>query len=197
MKGLIFVLLLCPALALADSFPASYRVTGVAADDELNIRAAPDAGAALLGSYAPTRANVEVLALSDDGAWAQVPLPEGAGWVALRFLAPMPAAEGIPRPLTCLGTEPFWSVSLQGTGARYATPEADLPLILQSEVVADDGFLLATSDENDWQRTAIIARAACSDGMSDRPFGLTYTGFVAGPGGMAFVERGCCTLDGG
>src|SRR5262245_52405013 len=37
--------------------------------------------------------------------------------------APAPAAADLPARLTCVGTEPFWSVTLEGGKARVATPE--------------------------------------------------------------------------
>ena len=114
MRRLVAALaLLWPLPTWAETLPALFAVTGVAADDVLNIRAAPDAGAAAVGSFDPTRINIEVLDVSADGTWGMVGLPEGNGWVAMRFLERQEAVAGsIPHPSTCIGTEPFWTLGL-------------------------------------------------------------------------------------
>lgn len=171
-------------------------MTGVAANDVLNIRAAPSAGAAAIGAYPPTRTGIEVLALSDDGRWGLVGLPEGNGWVAMRFLAPEPvAADRIPRPLHCLGTEPFWSVHLDAGHAAYSAPGADIALTPVTEAVAPEGYLALLADGRGGTWTMLVGRGQCSDGMSDRTFGWQAQVFRAG-GGNALLS-GCCTLDGG
>ncbi len=109
MRWAVFCLALClalwPALADADDFPASFRVTGVAADVVLNIRAAPEAG----------RAGPGRLCADPRGCrrcWACPLTAPGAGAACRRGgmggdAVPVPDAcgEGLPRPLTCLGTE--------------------------------------------------------------------------------------------
>ena len=75
-------------LPVSTNLPARFSVTGVAADDVLNVRAAPDPAAPILAELPPDATGVEVIALSDDGAWALLPRPEGQGWASTRFLAP-------------------------------------------------------------------------------------------------------------
>ena len=72
--------------ARAQDLPATFRVSGVAGWDVLNVRAGPSAGAPVLATLRPDARGIEVLALSADGGWALVPLPEGPGWAARRFL---------------------------------------------------------------------------------------------------------------
>lgn len=73
----------------ADSgFPALYDVAGVAADDVLNIRAAPAAGAPVIGALAHDARAVELLGLDATGRWARLNIAEGQGWAALRHLRP-------------------------------------------------------------------------------------------------------------
>lgn len=199
MRGFLALLLACIATpVLADPWPAAYRVDGVAAADVLNIRAAPDAGAEVLATIAPFAMSVEVLGRSPDGRWGEVGLPEGNGWVNMRFLAatPTPAGE-LPRPLSCLGTEPFWSIQFPARGgAVWSDPETpDLALDLVEETVVDGqwgGFLLRLADAQGALHTLTVTRARCSDGMSDRAFGFSVLRVSSrGPA----LERGCCTLD--
>lgn len=188
------------AMAQGMDYPALRDVTGVAAGDVLNIRAEPDAGAPILGSYAPDRRRIEVLRLSDDGRWAQVGLPEGNGWVALRYLAPLAKGPDLPLPVTCSGTEPFWSLDITDKGGVFRTPEGQSLLQLTDTGVARNGFDAALADDagRPWQ---VIAQAMqCSDGMSDRQYGwralLSGLG-SAEAGGGAEIYAGCCSFDGG
>lgn len=189
---------LCLALAApvsAQQLPATYSVSGVAANDVLNIRAAPSADAPVLGSFDPFRINIEVLALSDDGRWGMVPLPEGNGWVAMRFLDLQPATAGLPRPFVCGGTEPFWTVGLYPGGDEYVTPEGRQDLALIAENVAADGYMATLSGEDGTEWTMLVDREMCSDGMSDRVFGWKTLIFRAGMSENTLLS-GCCTMDG-
>ena len=114
---LVLIGVVLPHLAQAQdtgvSFPALYDVTGVAADDVLNIRATASAASPVLGTLPPDAAAVEVVALS--GGWAVVNAADRSGFVALRFLARQ-AQRRLVRPghcrMTCLGTEPFWCLAM-------------------------------------------------------------------------------------
>jgi len=182
---------------VAQPLPAQYGVTGVAANDVLNIRAEPSAGAPIIGALDPYRINVEVLELSADGNWGWVGLPEGNGWVSMRFLERQEVIAGsIPRPLSCGGTEPFWGIGLYPGGEEYATPDGRTDLVLVSENLAPDGYMATLSGEDGTEWTMIIDRNHCSDGMSDRTFGFQTLIFVSG-GAEPMLLSGCCTMDGG
>ena len=75
MIRILLTLLFLALPAQAQDFPALYAVTGVAADDVLNIRSRPDAGAPIIGALAPDSTGVEVLGRS--GNWALVSAGEG------------------------------------------------------------------------------------------------------------------------
>lgn len=171
--------------------PALFTVTGVDWDDVLNLRAEPDAAAAIAGTLQPGSMDVEVLSLSPDGQWGLVPLGEGSGWVAMRFLvrqreAPTP----LPRPLLCRGTEPFWSLTLDSQGHVFERPGEGVQFLRQHGEVAGFGGGVMAFDLDGQTLDLTIVREACSDGMSDRPYGLTA--FVWNRG-ETFLE-GCCTL---
>lgn len=197
-RTILMILALCAAtVAQGQEFPATYQVTGVAADDVLNIRAEPSAGAAKVGEIGPYGFNIEVLGLSEDGSWAMVPMPEGIGWVAKRFLQPTPPADPwlVPRPLSCSGTEPFWSLGLYPKGAEWATPETPrTDLTVTEESVAARGYRMRAEEGPTRVYHLTITRAQCSDGMSDRRFGLAASLFIESPDGNALLS-GCCTLD--
>ncbi|MBN2630910.1 MAG: hypothetical protein JXR75_10275 [Rhodobacteraceae bacterium] len=186
-----------PALAFGQSFPASYAVKGVSANDVLNIRKDPSATAQSEGHIGPFAMNVEVLETTPDGKWGRVGIPEGNGWVAMAFLELTLPDDPlmIPRPFSCFGTEPFWSVSLYAGGAEYHSPETGaVMLTLGHEAVAPEGFLFSLEEGPTRSRTMIVTRESCSDGMSDRAFGFATRMFIEAPDGNAAFQ-GCCTLD--
>lgn len=191
---LTFLLLLATPLR-AEEFPATYAVTGVASDDVLNIRARPDAGSAIIGALDPDATGVEVLGTA--GNWAVVSTGEGTGYASLRFLEREPGPEwnALERPLTCLGTEPFWSLEINpeaGT-TRFLTPEDQSP---PPEAVT------ALWPAEPWAQSAavglgdgvaVLTGAECSDGMSDRAYGIAVDIFRSGPSGAVRLS-GCCSL---
>jgi uncharacterized membrane protein len=169
-------------------------VTGVAADDVLNIRAAPDAGSAIIGALEPDATGVEVVGVS--GTWALVNTAESSGYAALRFLQRElgPAWNALQTPLNCLGTEPFWSLEIDPVAGltRFRTPEdpedgialigeiwPGMPWAPAAAVALPDGL-------------AVLYPLACSDGMSDRSYAISVDLFLQGS------ERtrlsGCCRM---
>lgn len=194
----LFLALIWPTVLAAQmaDLPALYDVTGVAADDVLNVRTAPDASGQKIGALEPSAIGIEVVKLNPARSWGQINLGETAGWVSMRFLARQPGQEAgdkIPTPMWCYGTEPFWSLEIRasevtfsdpGMGAdpitMYRQPVGQLPSSPRAALVAGD-------------ITGFISREACNDGMSDQRFGRRVDFFRTGNGG-SFPLSGCCTL---
>ena len=177
--------------------PALYSVTGVAADDVLNVRAAPDGSANVIGELAHDRTGIEVVALSREGKWAQVNIGEGAGWTSMRFLMPAPAPTtilGLPAGLQCFGTEPFFDITFfDEMNLILSTPETETGHAITANSPAPEfvnlpetGFRFAWRQNRDIV-TAHILPGVCSDGMSDRRYGLHY---IDDQG----LRQGCCSL---
>ena len=190
---LILVLLAAPALATQDGWPALHDVTGVAADDVLNVRAAPHGSAAIVGALAPDAAGVEVIRSSDDHRWGLVNAGEGTGWVSLTFMARRPGQwfGSTPALASCFGTEPFWTLGFESEGdaVTWATPEETRAgRLLSRPAPSNDrrrhGLVLAL----DGLRVASVRTETCGDGMSDREYGIAID--VIGER----VLSGCCTL---
>lgn len=179
------------------SFPAQFEVTGVAEDDRLNIRAEPSAGAPILNSFYAYAFNIEVLETTPDGSWGLVGIPEGNGWVNMRYLARSDIFPyELPRPLACIGTEPFWRIGLYPRGSEFEMMgDARRDLTTVHEAVGADGFLARLEEGPTLERTLIVRQGACSDGMSDRRYGWQAALFTEAPDGN-YVLSGCCTLDG-
>lgn len=186
--------------AAAQDLPALYDVSGVAANDVLNVREDPRATASRIGELAPDRTGVEVVELSSSGDWGRVNLGEFSGWVNMSYLAAQPVPEGtyFDRPLRCFGTEPFWTVIFTpGQPAAMTTPEGAMAPMDFGTVLspANGGASTAAlgQDADGGSHVALVRRAECSDGMSDGVYGLGFDLVsVTAEGGK--VLTGCCTL---
>ena len=198
----LVLLLLWPGVASATQeyiLPTLFDVTGVRADDVLNIRAAPSAEAPIIGAFAPDARDIEVVAHDTSGRWAQVNTDGESGWVALRYLAYQVGVwdDGrLPPTLQCLGTEPFWSLAPEGRRLVLATPEGDtsfaLDSVLSTGVFRGPTRALVGSRE-DRRIVAAITPAQCSDGMSSRAYGLGATIVLDEPHGDRMLS-GCCSI---
>jgi uncharacterized membrane protein len=180
--------------------PTLFDVTGVPAGDVLNVRAGPGVQHEIVGRIDHNARGVEVVAHGPDGAWGQIILGEGTGWVAMRFLAYRtdvwePGA--LPAGLQCLGTEPFWSLAPQNGVLVLERPEApavEAPVtaVLDTGVFRDPRRAVLAEAEGA-RLTATLETRQCSDGMSDRVFGLSAMVVHEDQGGATLLT-GCCRL---
>lgn len=197
-RALFLCVLLLPGLAAAQDFvPRLYDVTGVASADVLNVRAGPSASAQIVGTLAPTAKGIEVVGLDDTAKWGRIAMGEGAGWVSLAFLDRRYLGEtGMAEGMRCSGTEPFWSLAFSGGSATLDRMDAgaqSFPVAARRSLPSSEAPVYG------WTAgplTGVIVANACSDGMSDRPYGW-QTAIVtpAGQGGTPGLLVGCCTLD--
>ncbi len=198
--ALIAVFLAGPALATQDAWPALFDVRGVAADDVLNIRAEPSASAPIIGSLAHDARGVEVIAPNDRETWGRVNTMEGTGWVSLSFLERLPGQwdGAFPEIAACFGTEPFWSVSRQF--GEISLSRLDAPELRMEErwhtgsVGRRDRFALR-AESGGILMTALIQKVECSDGMSERLYGLEIDAIFDGNDDPMLLS-GCCSLSG-
>ena len=194
---LILALLAAPGHA-GDMLPGLADVTGVADDDVLNIRAQPNAKAAIIGSFAPDAAGIEVIEVRD--GWLRIVQPEASGWISARYATLRPGLwqpDAVPPGLACHGTEPFWGLTLDGGAARLTTPDSAtrheaLRILSPSGAGPTPHRALAAEG-----LAAILSPAPrlCSDGMSDALFGLEI-GMIVGEGAEARYLQGCCSIGG-
>ena len=197
----IFLFSAWPAAATQEYIlPTLFDVTGVAANDVLNIRAAPNASAEIVGTLSPRARDIEVVGYDDTGRWARVNTFESSGWAALRFLAYQVDVwnpETLPPTLHCVGNEPFWSLQTRGDDLVFATP--DQPEIAMSiEQIFSTGMLSdprrsVTAQSQSRRMMAVLVPIACSDGMSDRAYGLDVTVIFEGRGEPQMLT-GCCSV---
>jgi uncharacterized membrane protein len=194
---LALCLVLWSGTASAQVLPALFDVTGVDAGDVLHIRALPDANSAPIGSYGPDATGVEVVDMSDDGLWGAVAINGEPGWVSMRFLQAQRIEPGsFPTPQRCIGTEPFWDLAFSDAGATLRGPDMGpldgLPLTIDRKVETDSVYVALLADASG-QRTLVLSRELCSDGMSDRSYGIGAA-ILSDVGSERDLLVGCCTL---
>ena len=128
---ILFVLLANMAPAQTHSLPALFDVRGVASDDVLNVRSGPGVENEIIGALKHDARGIEAVGANADGTWLLVNTFERAGWASARFLQRTGPDwdAGLPRPLGCFGTEPFWSLTHGATGASWSDFDvSDQPL---------------------------------------------------------------------
>lgn len=190
----LLILLLSGGQLLAQDFPALFAVAGVGSDDVLNVRENPDPNAPVIGALPFDALGVEVISVTD--GWAMVNLGERTGYAALAYLTrdESPAWFTLQQPLSCFGTEPFWSMQLDPTKAEISrrTPEDTAPRIDQLDEVWPGQPWSPSAAVALPDGLAVLHPALCSDGMSDRSFGITLDIFLRDADQRRL--SGCCTL---
>jgi uncharacterized membrane protein len=181
--------------------PTLFDVTGVEASDALNVRAGPGVQHPVIATLAPDAERIEVVAHDATGRWGQVNTGERAGWVSMRYLAYRTDVweEGaLPEGLRCAGTEPFWSLRPEGDALVYSTPEqidgtaAPIAAVLGTGIFRDPRRAIVAEAQG-LRLTASLTTQWCSDGMSDRAYGLTAM-VVREDAEGATLLTGCCRL---
>ena len=104
--------------------------------------------------------------------------------------ATAPMTSDFSQPMTAIGTEPFWSVTLYGTRLNLSRPgEPDLVAHAPGAEIRP-GQASWTATSGDGQRLAVTLYVSpCSDGMSERTYPMTAEVTLD----SAPALRGCAT----
>ncbi|KPQ06969.1 MAG: Bacterial SH3 domain [Rhodobacteraceae bacterium HLUCCA12] len=182
----------------AQDFPALHRVIDVAGNDVLNIRAEPDAGAPIVARLDPDAEGVEVVALSDNSRWGLVNSQERHGWSSMRYLERETSGNWRDgeQTLSCFGTEPFWRMPIFLPTHRaefHAAGEGGFELVTETGALPTTRFppTLAIPFSGTRDGMAVVRGDQCSDGMSDRLYGLEVQVYWRGD---TTGLSGCCSL---
>ena len=176
--------------------PTLFDVSGVAPDDVLNIRAEPNARAAIIGTLATDATRIEVA--EERRGWARVNTGEGAGWVSARYLSyrvDVWQPGELPPAFRCLGTEPFWDAKVEGGELVLRSPENQggdrraVQAVLDTGVFRDPSRVVVAQDMTLFSHPQI-----CSDGMSDRAFALAVSVILDGAETPSRMLMGCCSI---
>lgn len=77
--------------------------------------------------------------------------------------------------VTLVGTEPFWSLTVEGETGNWATPDNQPGTRFALTRFAGNGGMGFTGALGDKPLTATLTPGTCSDGMSDRRFPFVAT----------------------
>ncbi|HUG61573.1 MAG TPA: SH3 domain-containing protein [Methylomirabilota bacterium] len=193
------------ALAIQEFTPEPgwrYRVVDVSQTDTLNVREQPGVDSAVVDTLPAVAADVVVTGERveiDGSVWWRIVTENARGWVNARYLTPM-APEGEREagyPLQCIGTEPFWFLTVGPDGANLSTPDDPDVRWSAGAIMASSGnpghlAVRLEADGDVGHLAAMRSYDFCSDGMSDTQF--PFEAIVIAPGGR--VLSGCCSRGG-
>jgi uncharacterized membrane protein len=185
------------AAAVSDAAETLPRlsVVGVAPNDVLNLREAPDARSRIVARLAANARDVAIVGQATRNLdWIMVQRGNARGWANARFLAyGDPQQQGrLPVRLRCAGTEPFWGISV-GYGraeADFASTQSRRRIALGQPMPAAARpriWLLPGTGGADVTSFLLVEQRVCSDGMSDRSYPYSVVARVG-----ADVLSGCC-----
>jgi uncharacterized protein YgiM (DUF1202 family) len=160
-------------LAQAQSFPTAGVV--ITDGDRLNLRAAPSADAEIIGKIAPQSA-VQVLGMSDDGAWYEVSAAGvGTGWVSAAWIrlgsAPVDAIL-LPTPTPSGNNAGVGTAPRLGVAAMIAAPAASSAATTQAvatQAVATSASTSAPATATEAAATAVPTEAATTAATAAAP----------------------------
>jgi uncharacterized membrane protein len=195
-------LLASPVWATVDGWPALYDVVGVNSDDVLNVRAGPDASAEVIGTLEFNATRIEVIRPDDDFEWGKVNTGERAGWASLQYLVPQPGqwSGQFPPIRKCFGTEPFWAMHILGDEIRFETPVNTANGRIHEQWTSlsrrDSHALSIRLDkmsDHGADMIGFLSQEFCSDGMSDREYGIQIEMLFRGSIDRELLS-GCCSI---
>jgi uncharacterized membrane protein len=196
-------LLLSPGVAQAQpSEPEPgllYRVTDLPSGEALPLRQQPDGDSKRVGELRWDARDVVLSGASmqaDGRIWYQVVHDGEYAWIDAAHVEPQDDDRVENYPLQCLGTEPFWSVRINGDDAVFEAPDVAQTSWSASEWLPARGligrYMIRLSSGYGTGYLAML-RQACSDGMSDIDY--PFEAIMITPGQA--VRAGCCRRSGG
>lgn len=187
-----------PLAGLAQNLPALYSVEGLADSDTLNVRQGPSTDFDILDKLPHDAKGLEVVETDKTGQWGLINVKEQTGWVSLKYMERQPGQPdtGLPRSLSCFGTEPFWSFTVApNLSASFSQPsretKIDALIVVPSQNRTDRHALFG--DAGDRVFTTMVGHSLCSDGMSDQLYGLSVDLLVTDEAAVN-VYSGCCSV---
>ena len=170
-----------------------YGVTGVAATDTLAMRAAPDANANVVGTIPHNGEGIAATGNTTPGGWSEIAYRGKRGWVNAQFLGlGNDAGTRLPALLECMGTEPFWRITLSPGTARadllFVERVVNYRLTHAASAMGRSDVWLVKGADGQTEMSLTVKRESCSDGMSDTEYPYSSVAHVPG----ADIIAGCC-----
>jgi uncharacterized membrane protein len=204
---LVTLLAVVSGAAQADTLrlPALYTVSQPADVTVLQVHLQPDTASDVIGALVAGQTDIEVIDLAENGTWANVNVNEGSGWVQIAGLQPMPdkSWSHLTTPLQCAGTEPFWGLRIDPvtlSGSFRGDSGVDTAMSV-SRIWDPDNLMRGYDPESpvvvrfgEQNALAFLTPAQCSDGMSDRNYGINILLSITEPGQDEHIWTGCCLM---
>ena len=177
MKTLIslFLLSLSASIYANNTSEEYYKVTSVANDDTLNIRASASSKSKTLFKL-PHNA-YGILKLDETNNWIKISYKNINGWAYKKYLAISPAPKFLPlfkKELKCYGTEPHWILTTQQNAILYQLYDNKSRYLLNSSIVEGENKFWSMSaiknNENIVLGINVKQDQQCNDSMSDAKF---------------------------
>lgn len=205
--GLALAVTLLASLIAAPARSQPHSVTGVNADDVLNIRADIDHtldvdSSEIIGAIPNDAVDVMVTGISvdiGDTRWREIEYKGIVGWVNERYLKPTNLLLESPDALQCAGTEPFWNDAVDENDGTLMSSDLERPIKLDYLRFAPGigrtdlwGHYLGSADGTHSLTVIVRYTETCSDGMSD--FTYDFEALVLGLGESGAPAHGCCSI---
>ncbi|MES2301608.1 MAG: hypothetical protein V4521_05975 [Pseudomonadota bacterium] len=124
---------------------------------------------------------------SAEASESAVPLPAPvASALPVERRGPPPILAPVPLKFSAVGTEPFWSASVEGAKLSYATPETPDGVAVTVTRKAAGAGVVYTGTIDGKPLELEVRRETCSDGMSDTVYPFAVVRRI-GPDS----QRGC------
>lgn len=176
--------------------PGIFSVFGVAADDVLNIRSAPQASAQVVHQVT-NGVPIEVLGMAS-GKWAKVQLGDTIGYAHMNYLKRGGGTTnmfGFQLDTECIGTEPFWRMTFDTDNMVRMTMMGEVataaPLTTTTYSQTPTGYRY-TFDAAPY--SGQVNMEICSDGMSDNTYPMSILLTTPNTDGTPYTVHGCCRL---
>ena len=192
----LLTLISANSAALAESTVSFYDITQVAADDTLSLRAQAGSRNPLLAKI-PDDARFLMATGREQklgkSTWLELNYGQHTGWVNKHYLTPSATKEFTT--LTCLGTEPFWSLDVESV--KITTRDIDenettyaLSSVSPSNNHTNRWMLQGTAQSANELNIALWKTNSCSDDMSERSYQYEIIYNTPDDG----VFSGCCNV---
>lgn len=183
----------------------SYQVVRLSEHDTLNVRQQPDVESPIIEKLVSTARNVRVTgrrSRTETAEWWEIILAnveQSTGWINRHYLSATPDQENLDNfPISCSGTEPFWSLKIDAGKAKYLSPDSETYSLfdacpwIYARGTPSHFVIKLDADKSSSQPSGIVAITdadnQCSDHMSEHEYPFYST--VILPNGD--VYGGCC-----
>lgn len=203
-KVLIIVWMLFSFSMVSADSVSVFSVTGVDADDYLNVRQAPDTQSPIVTLIPYDGVGIRRL----DGeesvgtqTWWRIKWEGKQGWVNKRYLSSPDTTDAQPSSdakddskmaLHCGGNEPFWGIKITKKQLIYSPFEGDilnLPIMFNKTSENNTSLAAVFAEKAGNSVMAVLQKVeACSDGMSDIDYPYSISAVINNKN----FYSGCC-----